>query len=209
MKGPYSWLLGVLLGALSWQAQVGGPRQADGTEIACDLPAALHRRNTTSQGEGCCVWTSIHHAALWQNVPAYQEAPRWIQEHHIPGGAYPGAVAKYLPQMAQEKHLPAVPFLNYEGRDLELLKVACQTGRMPGVTYSFSPTGRYGGQRIAHMVNLVHADDKWFVILDNNYIGDQNYEWLTPEEFRRTWAGRENGWAVILLSPPPPPPPAP
>lgn len=58
-----------------------------------------------------------------------------------------------------------------EGSDLERLKLACRTGRMPGVTYAFSPTGRYGGARIAHMVNLVHADDQWFAVLDNNYPG--------------------------------------
>jgi hypothetical protein len=72
-------------------------------EVQCDLPVELHRRNTTSRGQGCCVWTSIHHAALWQNVPAYQEAPKWIQEHGIPGGAYPGAVEKYLPEMARQR----------------------------------------------------------------------------------------------------------
>jgi hypothetical protein len=189
-------------------ASVGGNKAPDGTEIHCDLPGDLHRRNTTSRGQGCCVWTSIHHAAVWQNVPAYQEAPKWIQSKGIPGGAYPGAVQEHLPQMAKERGQADAPsFLNYEGSDLELLKLACRTGRMPGVTYSFSPTGRYGGSRIAHMVSLVHADDKWFAVLDNNYPGANQIEWLTPQEFRKTWTGMGGGWAVILLAPPPPPPP--
>jgi len=174
-------------------ATVGGNKAPDGTEVHCDLPGDLHRHNTTSRGQGCCVWTSIHHAALWQNVPAYEEAPRWIQKHGIPGGASSGSVQKYLPQRAQERGYPAAPpFLNYEGSDLELLRLACRTGRMPCVTYSFSPTGRYGRARIAHMVNLVHADDKWFAVLDNNFPGADRIEWMTPEEFQRTW----RAWAA-------------
>jgi len=98
-------LVAVLVGlaAVGLGAVVGGSRAPDGTEVQCDLPVELHRRNTTSRGQGCCVWTSIHHAALWQNVAAYQEAPRWIQEHGVPGGVYPGAVEKYLPEMARQR----------------------------------------------------------------------------------------------------------
>ncbi len=203
-------LMAVLVGlvAVGLGAVVGGNRAPDGTEVQCDLPVELHRRNTTSRGQGCCVWTSIHHAALWQNVPAYQEAPKWIQEHGVPGGAYPGAVEKYLPEMARQRGASQAPaFLNYEGSDLELLKLACRTGRMPAVTYSYSPSGRYGGGRIAHMVNLVHADDRYFAVLDNNYFGENQIEWMTPDEFRRSWTGLGGGWAVILLAAPPPPPP--
>lgn len=201
-------LLPLLFTGLTLGASVGGPQAPDGTPVDCDLPADLHRRNTSSQGQGCCVWTSIHHAALWQNVPAFQEAPRWVQQHGIPGGAYPGAVQKHLPQMAKERGEAQTPvFLNYQGSDLEFLKLACRTGRMPGVTYAFSPTGRYGGGKIAHMVNLVAASDKWFAVLDNNYVGGQQIEWMSPEEFRKTWTGMGGGWAVVLLAPPPPPPP--
>jgi hypothetical protein len=196
----------VLLAALFGGA-VGGPRGPDGTVVQCDLPAELQRRNTTSRGQGCCVWTSIHHSALWQNVPAFVEAPKWVQGKGIPGGAYPGAVQQHLPAMAKERGQPVPAFLNYEGSDLELLRLACKTGRMPAITYSRSPTGRYGGQRIAHMVSLVHADEKWFVVLDNNYPGSAQLEWLTPAEFKQSWTGMGGGWAVILLAPPPPPPP--
>ena len=198
----------ILLLIFTLAATVGGQVAPDGTEAQIDFPVAMQRRNTTSMGEGCCVWTSIHHAAIWQNVPAYQEAPEWIRQHRIPGGAYPEAVAKYLPEMARERGARTTPqFLNYEGDDLDILKLACRTGRMPCVTYTFSPTGRYGGRRIAHMVNLIHADDHWFAVLDNNYIGENQIEWLTPDEFKRSFTGLGHGWAVILLAPPPPPVP--
>src|SRR5690606_37289636 len=79
---------------------------------------------------------------------------------------------------------------------------------MPGVTYWYSPSGRYGGQRISHMVSLVHADDKHFVVLDNNYIGERSFEWLSPEEARKTFTGgRGQYWAIIPLTPGQPPAP--
>ena len=70
-----------------------------------------------------------------------------------------------------------------------------------------TPIGRYGGQRIAHMVSLVHASERWFAVLDNNYPGETAYEWLSPDEFRRVWDEGNGTWAMVLLTPPPPGPP--
>jgi len=189
-------------------AQVGGNVAPDGkTELACDLPGNLHRQNTSSKGLGNCVFTSIHHSATWQDVPPLQEFPKWLIDKGIPGGGYPEKVTKLISQMCKEKGVPEPEYIQVQGDDLEVLKLACKTGRMPGVTYSFSPTGRYGGQRIAHMVSLVHADDSWFCVLDNNYTGATKYEWMTPAEFRKTYTGGRAGWAVILLRQGPPPAP--
>lgn len=188
------------------EASVGGPIAPDGTEVLIDLPASLQRKNTASKGLGNCVFTSIHHSALWQDVPALQEFPQWLITKGIPGGGYPSKVADLVPKIAKERGLPTPDFLQVESRDLEILKLACKTGRMPGVTYSRSPTGRYGGQKIAHMVSLVHASDAWFCVLDNNYIGPTSLEWMTPSEFLATYTGGGgNGWAVILLDAGPPP----
>jgi hypothetical protein len=126
----------------------------------------------------------------------------------MPGGAYSGSVERYLPEMARSRGYSEPPaFINYEGNNLELLRAACAGGRMPAVTYCYSPSGRYGGKTIAHMVSLLHLDDKYAAILDNNFPGANSIEWLTIDEFRRTYTGLGGGWAVILLSPPPPPPP--
>jgi hypothetical protein len=54
------------------------------------------------------------------------------------------------------------------------------------------------------MVNLPHADDSYFVVLDNNYPGADRYEWMTPDEFRRVCNPR-GYWAIILLDAGPPP----
>lgn len=185
-------------------ATVGGSRHADGTEIDCDLPGVLHQRNIASKGLGCCVFRSIDHAARYQNVPCLINMPEWMVKSGIEGGGYPSKVAQLIPRMAKDKGSPTPQFVQIEGMELEPLKAASRSGRMLSVTYSISPTGRYGGSRIAHMVNVVHIDDKHVVVLDNNYIGPENYEWMTHAEFKRAYAP---GWAVILLAPPPPPPP--
>jgi hypothetical protein len=188
-------------------ASVGGPAHADGTEISCDLPAALHQKNTGgSDGAGLCVYASNRHTGRWQNNRLFDELFDWMKRH--PGGSYPSKFDKTLRQCAKEKGLPVPEFVQVESDDLEILKAACRTGRMPGVTYSYSPTGRYGGRRIAHMVSLVHIDDRWAVILDNNYPGADKYEWMTLDEFRRAYTGGgRSGWATILTGNPPPPPP--
>lgn len=187
-------------------AKVGGPTAPDGTELACDLPAELHQRNTGgSDGAGLCVYASARHTGRWQNDPLFEAIFDWMKRH--PGGSYPEKFDRTIRQCATELNLPVPEYIQVEGSDLEILKLACKTGRMPGVTYSFSPTGRYGGRRIAHMVSLVHADHKWFCVLDNNYPGANAYEWMTPEEFSRTYTGMGGGWSVLLLTGGPPPVP--
>lgn len=187
-------------------ASVGGNKSPSGDEIQVDLPGELHRKNTASKGLGLCVFTSIHHAAVWQNVPALHEFPKYLIDKSIPGGGYPSKVDDLIPKIAQSRGLPVPDYLQVEGSDLEILKLACRTGRLPSVTYSFSPTGRYNKQRISHMVNAAHVTDSFVAVLDNNYPGADAYEWMTPQEFLRTYTGGRSGWAVILLAPAAPPP---
>jgi hypothetical protein len=196
-------LVCVLLAIPAQGGQIAGRTGPDGSELQIDLPGSQQMKNVGgSDGAGLCVFTSIAHAARWQQVEVLEGLQQWMRSH--PGGGWPQKVDQVIGQICQEKGVPKPAYLQSEGVDLDLLRAACKAGRMPGVTYSFSPTGRYNGQHIAHMVSLVHADDKWFVILDNNYPGESNYEWLTPAEFARTYAP---GWCVILLDPGPPPPP--
>lgn len=190
----------------SVEAKVSGNTAPDGTEINLDFPGDRHNRNKGgSDGLGLCVFTSIGHSADWQEVPVLKDFRDWMTRH--PGGGYPSKVDKMIERICQERGVSKPAYVQIEGTDLEILKAACQSGRMPGVTYSFSPTGRYGGQRIAHMVSLLHADDKWFAVCDNNYPGADKIEWMTPDEFRRTYIGGRSGWSVILLDAGPPPPP--
>jgi hypothetical protein len=179
------------------------------TEIQVDLPESMHKRNVSSRNQGCCVFRSLHHAALWQNVPALVGFPEWLQQKGLTGGGYSGNVRERITAICKERGVPEPEYIQIEGgkaEDLELLRLACATGRLVSVTYRRSPTGRYGGGNIAHMVNVPHCDQQFVAVLDNNYIGATNYEWMSPEEFIRVCNPR-GFWAVILLAPPPPPPP--
>jgi hypothetical protein len=151
------------------------------------------------------VFTSISHSARWQNVVLLENFRDWMKKY--PGGGWPEKVSQKISQIAKEKGAAPPSFMQVEGGKelLPLLKLALAGGRMPGVTYSFSPTGRYGGKRIAHMVSLVHLDEKYACILDNNFPGDNRYEWISVNDFVRTFTGGgKSGWAVILLDPGPP-----
>lgn len=182
------------------------PIAPDGTQIQVHLPNELHMKNVGgSDGAGLCVFTSLNHSAYWQNLEQLWRFQEWMRRR--PGGGYPEKVDKTIAQFCQEQGAPKPKYIQVESADLEVLKVACKAGRMPGVTYGFSPSGRYGGAKISHMVSLVHADEKWFCILDNNF--PQTYEWMTPQEFSRCYtSGGRTGWAVIFLNPGPPPSPS-
>lgn len=176
----------------------------DGAEIQLPLPPDFHTKNVGgTDGAGLCVFCSMHHSGIWADEPVFAHIFDFMKKHR--GGGWPQKVDEMVKACAKEMGLPEPEYIQVTGRDLSVLKEACRQGRMPGVTYSFSPTGRYGGRRISHMVSLLHADDHWFVILDNNYVtGEKHLEWMTPDEFLRTYG---SGWAVILLKSGPPYPP--
>lgn len=186
-------------------AQVGGTTSPDGAEqIHVDLDKRFHLTNRGgSDGAGLCVFASLKHSSIWQHVYETQMIFEWMFTK--PGGGYPSKVDKVISSICKEKSVPVPPYIQVESRDLEILKIACKSGRMPGVTYYYSPTKRYGGQKISHMVSLVHASDKWFGILDNNYPG--SIEWMDPQTFLSVYSGGKNGWAVVFLNDGPPPPP--
>jgi hypothetical protein len=187
------------LAAAAGPSQVGGRLSPDGKEeIALDLPGSEHMKNVPGRdGAGCCVFTSIEHAGRWANVEQLRGFQQKVAKNE-PGGGWPSKLDRML-----AKYAPQVEYVQYSGTDPSILRLALKTGRMPGVTYGYSP--RYGG-RIAHMVNLVHLSDRWAAVLDNNFPGENQYEWMSPGEFLYRWKlGDTQGWAVIPLAPPPPP----
>lgn len=190
----------------SVEAKVGGFTSPDGGEAQCPLPGEFHIKNRGgSDGAGLCVFASIQHSAKWQSVPQLEDLFSWMFKH--PGGGYPEKVDRMINQKCKEQNLPVPDYLQVQGSDLEVLRRACESGRMPGVTYSFSPSGRYNGQRISHMVSLPAVVGDWYGVLDNNYPGVDQIEWLTEAEFKRAYTGGSSGWSVILLEAPPPPVP--
>lgn len=177
----------------------GGRTSPDGSEeIQIDLPGTQQMKNTGGKdGAGLCVFTSIEHSGRWQNVDSILGLQTKMTKEQ--GGGYPSKVEKML-----AKYCDGAQYLQYEGNDPALIKLALTTGRMPSVTYGYSP--RYSG-KIAHMVNAAHLTEKWAAILDNNFPGETKYEWMSPVEFKKRWISGGGGWAVVLLAPPPPPMP--
>lgn len=190
-------------------ASVGGPTSPGGQEIQVDLPHHLHLKNKGGSDQaGLCVFTSIDHSSKWQGVRQLDGFRDWMTQH--PGGGWPQKVDQMIARISQERGMPKPKYVQVESNDLDILRLACRSGRFPAVTYGVSPTGRYGGKRIGHMVSLTHADGDEFAVLDNNYIDPrgQAYEWMSEKEFLRSYAAiGGQGWSVILLAPPPPPPP--
>lgn len=183
---------------------VGGKTSPDGViELTCDLPAAEKKKNVGGRdGAGLCVFTSIEYCGRWQNeseLYTFQDNMR-----HELGGGYPSKV-----DVMMKKYAPDVKYVQHEGGDEAVLTAALSSGRMAGVTYN-GHDPHYGGS-IAHMVALVCFDRKsnWATVSDNNYPGDNQFVWMSCDEFLTRWKGNSGGWAVILLKPPPPAPPQP
>lgn len=201
----FTSLLALLL-ITTAQAQTGAfspttqPVSPAGVRAVVDLPASQHMRNTGgSDGLGLCVFTSLEHAARWQNLIGLNGYRAWMERR--PGGGYPQKVDSTLAAYCREKGVPVPAYIQHTGGDDEFLDLAIHTGRCPGVTYAGSDDFYRGG--IDHMVNLAHIDDTRAAIIDNNRPG--NWVWMTRAEFLSRWRARGGGWAVVFLDPPPPP----
>ena len=196
------WLLVSVL--IAGGAVVGGPVHPDGSEVDCDLPVERHQKNMPGRdGAGLCVFTAIGMAADWANVEALIDFRDYMTQ--FAGGGYPQRVTEFIRRLSRERHVEEPAYLQIQSNDLELLVKAVWSGRMPAVTYSRSPTGRYGGMRIAHMVNLVAArvgPGRLWAVLDNNYPG--TIEWMSEAEFAASYGGLGEGWAVVLMEAGPP-----
>jgi hypothetical protein len=181
------------------QPKLGGQTSPDGSvKVKINFPVHLRQKNTGGRdGAGLCVFTSIEHSARWQLETSLVDFQAAMRKED--GGGWPDKVDQMI-----GKYADGVDYAQYEGRDPIILKACLASGRMPGVTYS-GQDPHYRGW-IAHMVNLVHFDDKWACILDNNFIGENELVWMRPNEFLERWRGQGSGWAVILLRQPPNPP---
>lgn len=190
-------LSSVALAGFSPSSTPAGP---SGVRATVDLPRDRHMKNVGgSDGLGLCVFTSIRHAADWQNLIDLLDYRRWMESR--PGGGYPSKVDATLKAYCREKGIAIPEYIQHTGGDDAFLDLAIKTGRCPCVTYA----GRddfYRG-RIAHMVNLVYLDQQHAAIVDNNRPGV--WLWMTRSEFLSRWRDMSGGWAFVFLAPPPPP----
>lgn len=197
----------LLVCAVIGAASIGGKVAPDKvTEIQMDLPESEQMANVGgSDRAGLCVFTSVEHSARWQNVEALNGFQNWMRGY--PGGGWPEKLAKKIEEYSKARGFAVPKFAQAEGKAADLMPIieeALKSGRGVATTYDRSPSGRYGGRKIAHMVNIIHLDSKYACIMDNNYIGVSKYEWMSRDEFSRIVLGN-NGWIAILLDPGPPP----
>lgn len=191
----------------SWIA----PAIYDGVTISCDLPDDQQMKNIGSKidGAGMCVFTSIEVSARYQGLESMRGFRDWAAKN-FRGGGYPAKVDDLLKKWFKAKGIEPIPYVQYTGVSPEqLLQLAAKTNRMISMTYGYSP--RYGRTYIAHMVNGI-LYEKYGVVLDNNFPGEKNYEWMSPQEFvkrmRTDTSGRlSTAWVFIWATPGAPPPP--
>ena len=144
-----------------------------------DLPRELREQNW---GGGSCVHASTVHLLRWQG---HHELADWWRASYS-GGEYSERLNRRL-NAAGLKYAFTV-----EG-DTAFLEWALRTRRGAGITYWPS-----------HAVNLVHLDDQWAGLLDNNRV--EQIIWIPRAEFLRRWRDY-GGWAWTLVYNPPPPKP--
>jgi hypothetical protein len=194
----------LLLPAGAWaQPQLGGPVSPDGkAAVQVDLPVDQRTKNVGGRnGAGLCVFTSIGHAARWQNEDRLVNFQRDMRKEL--GGGWPEKVDQMI-----AKYGKGADYLQYQGNDPAVLIAALKGGRMPSVTYN-GHDPNYGNRSVAHMVNLVaytgDTASDWVCVLDNNFIAADKLVWMRPAEFKQRWCGQGGGWAVVLLANAPPP----
>lgn len=184
----------------------------DGVDISCDLPDDQQMKNIGSKlgrHAGMCVFSAIEMAARYQGLEQMRGWRDWCAAKYE-GGGYPDKVDACLAAWFKAKKISPIPYMQYEGKKPEdVMSVIDRTNRMACITYGYSP--RYGG-RIAHMVNGILYQEKYGVVLDNNFPGERQYEWMTTGELVRRMRLQMNGssgsaWVFVWLTPGPPPPP--
>lgn len=181
-----------------------GPIYA-GVELAVDLPGAEHIRNIGSyiDNKGMCVFSSIEMAALAVGLEDMRGFRDWTAKNYR-GGGWPDKVDEVLSKWFKTKGIEPIPYTQYEGRSPgEVLSLCSKTGRMACSTYGYSP--RYGGP-ISHMICVSLYGDRFASVLDNNFPGEQRYEWMSPDEFdKRAKATTGSAWIFVWLTPGQPP----
>jgi len=148
-----------------------------------NLPVALRQANWRgNEGEGSCVHASMISLLRWQGRHAM--ADYWRQTY---------GNGEWAAGLADKMDREGVRFAYTVGRnDVGFLEWACSTRRGCGVTV-------LGGR---HMVCLVHLDEKWAGLLDNN--DPRQITWVPRRTFLAEWLN-SNSWAVTPVYAPAPP----
>jgi len=141
-----------------------------------NLPLELRQSNWVGrQSEGSCVHATMISLMRWQGRNAL--AAKW-RKMYDSGETPAGLSGKFDRE--------GVRYAYTTSGDVKFLEWACRTRRGCGITVM-------GG---VHMVALVHLDDKWACLLNNNEVS--KYKWVPRAALIAEWKASD-GWAVTPL----------
>lgn len=168
--------------ALAWLTAVGAvfcqsPSSLCVERPCVNLPPALRCPNW---GGGSCVHASTVMLLRWQGQ---HEVADWWRANYS-GGEY---AERHNQRLAHAR----LRYACTTRGDEAFLDWALRTRRGAGIT--FWP---------GHAVNLVHLDDQWAGLLDNNRL--EQVIWIPRAEFIARWRNY-GGWAWTVVYTPPPP----
>lgn len=157
-------------------------------------------------GAGMCVFSSFEMMCRYHGVESFRGFRDWCAAKYE-GGGYPTKLEKLVADYCKAKGLKEPGWWQFEGpldaKTASMIRSYMRSGRMACTTLYFDD--RYGGQKIYHMVNLPHFDEKAFAILDNNF--NDAYQWSTLAQAPKKLADNSRIWVVGLHEPGPPPVP--
>jgi len=141
-----------------------------------NVPAKLRQSNWRGpQGQGSCVHATMISLFRWQY--RLKTADHWRQTYG--DGEWPDDLAAKFDK-------EGIRYAYVTNGDVKFLEWACRTRRGCGITVM-------GG---AHTVALVHLDDRWAAILDNNNV--EKFIWVPRETLIAEWKA-SYGWAVTPI----------
>jgi hypothetical protein len=139
-----------------------------------NVPMARRHRNWLGpQGEGSCVHASMVYLLHWMG--RHKEADWWLT--HNGDGEWDTDLAEKF----DRAHI-RYAYTSEKG-NVKFLEWALKTHRGCGVTVM-------GGK---HMIVLVHLDEKWAGLWDNNY--PTKFRWVPRKTFIAEWLN-SHSWAV-------------
>lgn len=180
-----------------WEVVTDKP-EYNGVEAYVPIPPELHIRNEGSavDGYGLCVGSSILINGAYQGVPGMEQGKQsewWRYLKSRPGGSYPGKLEADLRKM-----YPDEKWVSWVGDVTDLIAEYTRKGYPVAATMN---TGQlYNWQGIHHMVSLVHLDDQYACVVDNNDPG--KYHWMSADDYKRRFVDGQTGWLFVWLRDP-------
>lgn len=176
-------LLSLALAGLA-VGNIGGPNEGNAPVAwkeypTVNLPYRLRQHNWLgNKNEGSCVHATVISLLNWGHL--YAKAAHWRATYG--NGEWPE-------DLYGKFEREGVRYAETTDGDVSFLQWACETHRGCGVTVM---AGK-------HMVALVHFDDEWAGLLDDNY--PEEIIWVPRDEFVAEWKN-SFGWAVAIVGTP-------